>query len=109
MRALFVPVCWISHLVGYLGGAGAQRPGDIRCLAAQRQACVLLWRVGAQVGEPITTKVDYARRSSIVPNHTFTHVLNYGLRCAARVGASFARTPLCGGFPSPAAFTQGPA
>ncbi|EFN57213.1 hypothetical protein CHLNCDRAFT_143654 [Chlorella variabilis] len=33
-----------------------------------------------RVGEAVTTKVDYARRGRIMPNHTFTHVLNYALR-----------------------------
>jgi Ser-tRNA(Ala) deacylase AlaX len=33
-----------------------------------------------KVGDKITTKVDYTRRSKIVPNHTFTHVLNLALR-----------------------------
>ena len=28
----------------------------------------------------MTTKVDYARRRLIMPNHTMTHVLNFGLR-----------------------------
>jgi alanyl-tRNA synthetase len=28
----------------------------------------------------VTVKVDYVRRGAIVPNHTFTHVLNYALR-----------------------------
>lgn len=33
-----------------------------------------------KVGDKVTSKVDYARRSRIVPNHTFTHVLNMALR-----------------------------
>lgn len=28
----------------------------------------------------MTVKVDYSRRAQIVPNHTFTHVLNFALR-----------------------------
>lgn len=32
------------------------------------------------VGSTLTTKVDYARRDNIAPNHTFTHILNFGLR-----------------------------
>ncbi|PRW58002.1 alanine--tRNA ligase isoform A [Chlorella sorokiniana] len=33
-----------------------------------------------KVGDDVTSKVDYARRDKIMPNHTFTHVLNYALR-----------------------------
>lgn len=40
------------------------------------------------VGDGVTVAVDYARRDCIAPNHTFTHVLNFGLRCAAAVAAS---------------------
>lgn len=36
-------------------------------------------------------RVDYARRDKIMPNHTFTHVLNYALR---KVGAWQAGNPL---------------
>jgi Ser-tRNA(Ala) deacylase AlaX len=32
------------------------------------------------VGDSVTVKVDYGRRGQIVPNHTFTHVLNFALR-----------------------------
>ncbi|CAD7702717.1 unnamed protein product [Ostreobium quekettii] len=32
------------------------------------------------VGEEATCKVDYARRRKIVPNHTFTHVVNHALK-----------------------------
>lgn len=32
------------------------------------------------VGDTIETQVNYVRRSQIMPNHTFTHVLNYALR-----------------------------
>lgn len=32
------------------------------------------------VGDEVTVKVDYSRRAQIVPNHTFTHVLNFALR-----------------------------
>ena len=32
------------------------------------------------VGDEVTCHVDYPRRRLIVPNHTFTHVLNYALR-----------------------------
>eukprot|EP00878_Enallax_costatus_P013646 GHUV01014269.1.p1 GENE.GHUV01014269.1~~GHUV01014269.1.p1 ORF type:complete len:806 (+),score=287.63 GHUV01014269.1:1306-3723(+) len=32
------------------------------------------------VGHSVTVKVDYGRRGQIVPNHTFTHVLNFALR-----------------------------
>lgn len=32
------------------------------------------------VGDSVTVKVDYQRRGQIVPNHTFTHVLNFALR-----------------------------
>jgi alanyl-tRNA synthetase len=33
-----------------------------------------------KVGDKVTAKVDYTRRAQIMPNHTFTHVLNYALR-----------------------------
>ncbi|KAL4446750.1 hypothetical protein ABPG77_007994 [Micractinium sp. CCAP 211/92] len=33
-----------------------------------------------KVGDTVTAKVDYTRRNKIMPNHTFTHVLNYALR-----------------------------
>jgi alanyl-tRNA synthetase len=32
------------------------------------------------VGDSVTVRVDYGRRGQIVPNHTFTHVLNFALR-----------------------------
>jgi len=32
------------------------------------------------VGDTVAVKVDYTRRGQIVPNHTFTHVLNFALR-----------------------------
>lgn len=35
---------------------------------------------GIAVGDSVTVKVDYSRRAQIVPNHTFTHVLNFALR-----------------------------
>ncbi len=31
-------------------------------------------------GAVISAEVDHVRRGRIVPNHTFTHVLNYALR-----------------------------
>jgi len=33
-----------------------------------------------KVGDKVTAKVDYKRRSVIAPNHTMTHVLNFALR-----------------------------
>ncbi|KAL4856101.1 Alanine--tRNA ligase [Chlorella vulgaris] len=33
-----------------------------------------------KVGDSVTAKVDYTRRGKIMPNHTYTHVLNYALR-----------------------------
>ena len=33
-----------------------------------------------KVGDAVAAKVDYTRRTKIMPNHTFTHVLNYALR-----------------------------
>lgn len=36
--------------------------------------------VQLKVGESVTADVDYERRRKIVPNHTFTHVLNFGLK-----------------------------
>jgi len=35
------------------------------------------------VGDSLVAKVDHMRRDLIAPNHTFTHILNFGLR---RVG-----------------------
>uniref|UniRef100_A0A383VXA1 Alanine--tRNA ligase n=1 Tax=Tetradesmus obliquus TaxID=3088 RepID=A0A383VXA1_TETOB len=35
---------------------------------------------GFSVGDSVTVRVDYGRRGQIVPNHTFTHVLNFALR-----------------------------
>lgn len=35
---------------------------------------------GVAVGEEIVASVDYARRDLIMPNHTFTHILNFALR-----------------------------
>ena len=32
------------------------------------------------VGDAVTAEIDTARRASIAPNHTFTHVLNFALR-----------------------------
>lgn len=36
--------------------------------------------VQLKVGEKISATVDYNRRRKIIPNHTFTHVLNFGLK-----------------------------
>ena len=33
-----------------------------------------------RVGDAVTADVDHIRRQRIVPNHTFTHVLNFALR-----------------------------
>lgn len=33
-----------------------------------------------RMGDSITAEVDQLRRRRIVPNHTFTHVLNFALR-----------------------------
>ena len=33
-----------------------------------------------RVGDTVTCSVDYERRRRIMPNHTFTHVLNLALR-----------------------------
>lgn len=33
-----------------------------------------------RVGDTVSARVDYARRRLIVPNHTFTHVLNFALK-----------------------------
>ncbi|GMH32692.1 hypothetical protein BSKO_00526 [Bryopsis sp. KO-2023] len=44
--------------------------------------------VSLKVGEKITAKVDYGRRRKIVPNHTFTHILNHGLRKVLGLHAS---------------------
>lgn len=35
---------------------------------------------GVTVGDHVSTSVDYTRRNQIMPNHTFTHVLNFALR-----------------------------
>ncbi|GBF94304.1 alanyl-tRNA synthetase [Raphidocelis subcapitata] len=32
------------------------------------------------VGDDVTSRVDYERRGRVMPNHTFTHVLNWALR-----------------------------
>ena len=33
-----------------------------------------------KAGDVVSAEVDYVRRQRIVPNHTFTHVLNFALR-----------------------------
>lgn len=33
-----------------------------------------------KAGDLVSAEVDYIRRQRIVPNHTFTHVLNFALR-----------------------------
>ena len=38
-----------------------------------------------RVGDEVTAAVNLKRRADIVPNHTFTHVLNFALREARRV------------------------
>ncbi len=37
-------------------------------------------RGALRVGDAVTAAVDLPRRARIVPNHTFTHVLNFALR-----------------------------
>ena len=37
-------------------------------------------RGSLKAGEVVSAEVDYVRRQRIVPNHTFTHVLNFALR-----------------------------
>lgn len=33
-----------------------------------------------KVGDKAMSKVDYEQRNKIIPNHTFTHALNFALR-----------------------------
>ena len=33
-----------------------------------------------RVGDTVSVRVNYDRRSEVAPNHTMTHVLNYALR-----------------------------
>lgn len=47
---------------GYVLHIGAQPDGELK------------------VGDDVTAKVDMTRRNKIMPNHTFTHILNYALR-----------------------------
>eukprot|EP00775_Hariotina_reticulata_P008612 gene8612-8793_t len=62
--SLDITDCQIA--AGYvLHVADAADPSSIGCIA---------------VGDTVTVKVDYGRRGQIVPNHTFTHVLNFALR-----------------------------
>lgn len=37
-------------------------------------------RGAMRVGDKVTAAVNLKRRADIVPNHTFTHVLNFALR-----------------------------
>ena len=37
-------------------------------------------RGAMRVGDEVTAAVNLKRRADIVPNHTFTHVLNFALR-----------------------------
>jgi len=66
-------------------GALAAGAGSVEIRDAQVAAGYVLHVTDAvpgavAVGEAVTSKVDYGRRGLIAPNHTFTHVLNYGLR-----------------------------
>lgn len=42
-------------------------------------------RGAMRVGDEVTAAVNLKRRADIVPNHTFTHVLNFALREARRL------------------------
>ena len=47
-----------------------------------------------RVGDVIAADVDHIRRMLILPNHTFTHVLNYALReVAAPLGPAAVGQP----------------
>ena len=71
--------------------------------------CPLWWQVAAgyvlhvgeaaegtlRVGDTVSADVDTIRRKRIVPNHTFTHVLNFALREAClRFSAASVHLPL---------------
>ena len=47
-----------------------------------------------QPQRPCLLRVDYHRRNKIMPNHTFTHVLNYALRKVCQQGGP-ACLPAC--------------
>lgn len=58
----------------------------VGCLWGEQVAAGYVLHVGTmskgvlRVGNTVSTEVDYIRRQRIVPNHTFTHVLNFALR-----------------------------
>ncbi|KAI8469604.1 MAG: tRNA synthetases class II (A)-domain-containing protein [Monoraphidium minutum] len=64
-----------------VGPSGAIDIGDCQ-VAAGYVLHVGVAAPGASVavGDKVTVKVDYERRGRIMPNHTFTHVLNWALR-----------------------------
>lgn len=66
-------------------GALAAGAGSVEVRDTQVAAGFVLHVVDAvpgavAVGEVAAAQVDYARRGLIMPNHTFTHVLNFGLK-----------------------------
>ncbi|GAB4815439.1 hypothetical protein N2152v2_002485 [Parachlorella kessleri] len=70
--------------IGSIEGAGASL--DVQDVTVAAGYVLHVGEVSGgeiKVGDTVTTKVDYHRRNKIMPNHTFTHVLNYALRKAA--------------------------
>lgn len=57
-----VTVCLLQVAAGYVLHVGRAARGELR------------------VGDDVKAAVDLPRRARIVPNHTFTHVLNFALR-----------------------------
>jgi len=61
------------------------KTAEFSCMDAQRYAGYVL-HIGSvskgelKVGDSVTVKVDFDRRSRIAKNHTATHILNYALR-----------------------------
>ena len=68
-----------DSMAGYMPNS-PQVPPDMQVAAGYVLHVGSMSRGTLDAGSMISAEVDHVRRGRIVPNHTFTHVLNYALR-----------------------------